>query len=85
MLYFCDTEVEMVRVLQDGACAICKKKKHLIIDANEDCVMQGLVCNDCFSGLSRFGRDKKLLLAAIEYLKLHPSWDDCAPAKPGAA
>jgi hypothetical protein len=55
---------------QRGVCAVCQKRsnQHLSVDRTGD-VVHGLLCIRCATGLSMFGRDVRLVAAAIVYLQ----------------
>ena len=54
---------------QKGKCAVCGKKKRLVVDHNHKTnKVRGLLCNKCNSGLGLFDDSTKKLSQAIKYL-----------------
>jgi hypothetical protein len=70
---------------QFGRCKICGTDKpggvskgHLHIDhSHETGLVRGLLCNNCNTGLGRFGDNIKLLAEAIAYLQNHEKEAPC--------
>jgi len=55
---------------QKGKCAVCGKKKRLVVDHNHKTgKVRGLLCDKCNSGLGLFDDNAKRLSQAINYLK----------------
>jgi len=62
-----------LRDLQEGKCAICKiESKVMHIDHNHATgKIRALLCNNCNRGIGHLKESSSIMLAAIEYLKLH--------------
>lgn len=66
---------------QNGACAICGKpeseqSRKLSVDHNHETgAVRGLLCDNCNHAIGMFQDDIDLLQKAINYLKMHQSWD----------
>lgn len=66
---------------QNGVCAICEKPetatrkgvvKALAVDhCHETGKIRGLLCSDCNTGIGKLKEDRKILISAIRYLKMH--------------
>lgn len=64
-------ELNELIMLQNGLCAICKKKTTLVVDHAHErgANVRGLLCTNCNVGLGMFKDDPSLLLSAVSYLK----------------
>lgn len=64
-------ELNELILLQNGLCAICHKKKRLVVDHSHKhgANVRGLLCNHCNVGLGMFQDNPSVLLSAISYLK----------------
>ena len=69
-------QFELLVILQNGLCAICRKKldKHLAVDHDHKTgEIRGLLCTNCNVGLGHFRDSGELLQRAIDYLVGWPS------------
>ena len=65
-------QVEAMRVMQGGTCAICGRAGRLVIDHNHSTgQVRGLLCFECNTMLGYARDDVTTLAAAIVYLREH--------------
>ena len=75
-------EYEAMVIAQDGKCAICRcapaarykgRMKQLAVDHDHVTGrIRALLCNGCNSGLGHFKNNPLILIAAVQYLSIHP-------------
>lgn len=59
---------------QGGRCAICGKKKRLVVDHDHDTgEVRGLLCGNCNTGIGMLGDTPGDLKNALEYLEKNDS------------
>lgn len=70
--------------LQGGLCAICRKRKIVVIDHDHRTKrIRGLLCLGCNSGLGHFQDSLRVMLNAVEYLAFRISASDDVPPPTG--
>ena len=65
-------DAEVMALAQNHCCAICGKRKPLVIDHSHELgYVRGLLCSDCNKGLGCFCDSVSSLRGAIDYLSQH--------------
>src|ERR1039458_7161502 len=65
-------EIERMKILQEGKCAICKKVVPLVIDHDHVTgKIRKLLCHYCNRGMGFFFDNSDLLFTAAEYIRGH--------------
>lgn len=66
-------EFSYLHMYQTGVCAICRKKRTLVIDHDHKTLRtRGLLCGSCNRALGLLQDNPKILRAALSYLEVPP-------------